>query len=155
MLLGCFLFTLSIAESKGSIGKKPIYKWEQNGLIHYSHIKPDGIKNTIKLDANGRKIEEYTKEFNEIEQPVIRPKNLSTIRTSELTTDNEAKRLEKKAEDKMKAQNCQTTRKNLEALNKGEVYDTDSEGNKIRLTDEQLKIKRKNIEKDFKVFCSE
>ncbi len=155
MLLGCFFFTMSMAESKGVIGKKPIYKWEQNGLIHYSHIKPEGIKNATKLDANGREIEEYSKEFNEIEQIVIRPKNLTITKTTGLATDDEIKRLKQKANEKMKEQNCQTTHKNLEALNQDEVYETDSKGNKIRLTDEQLKIKRKNVERDFKYFCSE
>ncbi len=155
MLLGCCFFTMSIAEGKGAIGKKPIYKWEQNGLIHYSHIKPEGIKNATKLDASGRKIEDYTEEFKELERTVIRPKKVDMTQMAELTTTNEVKLLEQKAAKQMKEKNCQITRKNLEALKQGEVYETDSEGNKIRLTEEQLNIRRKNVEQDFKQYCSE
>ncbi len=154
-ILGCLFFTICTAEDNNPADRKPIYKWEQNGLIHYSHIKPEGVKNAIKLDANGRKIEDYTEEFNEIEQTIIRPKKSNMAKMATLTTANEANLLAEKAEAKMKEENCQITRNNLKALNQGEVYETDSEGNKIRLNDEQLKIKRKNIEKDFNYFCSE
>lgn len=150
VLLSCLVFSLSFAENSNS--GKVIYKWEQNGLVYYSHIKPKGISNVTKLDPNGRKIEDYTEDFGEVVQIIVRPKNQTS--TKAVSTDEE-KQLAENREQEIQKENCDKARKNLETLNGGEVYERDSQGNMIRLSAEQIQNKRANVERDVEFFCAQ
>lgn len=150
VLLSCLVFSLSFAENSNS--GKVIYKWERNGLVYYSHIKPKGISNVTKLDPNGRKIEDYTEDFGEVVQIIVRPKNQTS--TKAVSTDEE-KQLAENREQEIQKENCDKARKNLETLNGGEVYERDSQGNMIRLSAEQIQNKRANVERDVEFFCTQ
>lgn len=150
VLLSCLVFSLSSAENNNS--GKVIYKWERNGLVYYSHIKPKGISNVTKLDPNGRKIEDYTEDFGEVVQIIVRPKNQTS--TKAVSTDEE-KQLAENREQEIQKENCDKARKNLETLNGGEVYERDSQGNMIRLSAEQIQNKRANVERDVEFFCTQ
>ncbi len=153
ILLSSLLFTVSFAGSNGDMDKKPIYKWEQDGKINYSHIKPLDVKNFVKLDSSGREIEDYTEDFGTIEQVVVRPKKDNKI--AELTLAGESKRQEEKSEKETKQKNCEIARKNLATVDTGEVWERDSLGNLVRLSQEQVQAKREKIERDVNYFCSE
>ncbi len=153
VLLSSLLFTVGFAETKGDIDKKPIYKWEENGMINYSHIKPLNVKNFIKLDSSGREIEDYTEGFGTIEQVIVTPKKSNKM--AELTLAGESQRQEEKSEKAIKEKNCEVARKNLATVNTGEVWERDSQGNLVRLSKEQIQAKREKIERDVNYFCSE
>ncbi len=168
ILLSSLVFTLGFADDSKKV-EKVIYKWERGGLIHYSHIKPEGVSGVIKLDSNGRKIEDYTENFGEVVQIVVRPPKKETKSEEEAQEASAAENQEKqkkitivKAKDKQKAdsqeqklrkENCQTARKNLETINTGEVYERDPKGNLVRMSDKQLETKRKDAQRDIDYFC--
>lgn len=153
ILLSSLVLTLSFAQDNNGAGKA-IYKWEAGGLVYYSHIKPDHVKNVTKLDSSGRKIEDYTEDFGEVVQIIVRPKN-ETSTTAGSTSIDAEKQLAESREQDIRTENCNKARKNLETINGGEVYERDSKGNLIRLTEEQIQNKRKNVERDVDYFCSE
>lgn len=149
----------ALAQQK--LTEKVIYKWESDGLIYYSHIKPAEVRDFIKLDAEGRRIEDFTEDFDEIvEIAVMRPKAV-TDEGDEPATPAEA--AQKEVEDQLaqqsaqevKNKNCQTAQKNMSTLDGGEVYERDSQGNMLRLSAEQIASKRKNVQRDVDYFCSE
>lgn len=158
LVCSVLLLGSAFAQQK-KLDDKVIYKWEQDGLIYYSHIKPLKIKDFIKLDAQGRRVEDFTEDFDEIvEIAVVRP-DREVETTSENLTAAEAaqKEVEKelaegKAQD-IRDKNCQTARKNMSTLDGGEVYERDSSGNMIRLKTEQIDSKRKNVQRDIDYFC--
>lgn len=160
MLLGTLSNTLY---AQADTGKKVIYKWNENGLINYSHIKPLHIKNPTKLDAEGRAIEEFTEEFDEIISISVRPnavakkeeKVTSSSTESTESVEEPSKDVKQKRQADQKRANCQIAKRNMETLQGGEVYEKDEAGNMIRLKPDELEAKRKNVEKDVDYFCAE
>ncbi len=148
VFLGTLIVTLSFSQQD----KKIIYKWEKNGLVHYSHIKPEGAKNIIKLDADGRKIENYSENFGEIVQIVVSPKKHKQTLTD--TSSNRADNTEEQA-DKQRREYCQIARQNLQQINSGDLYERNAKGELIRLSNEQLKTKRIKAERDVTYYCTE
>lgn len=153
ILLSSMFFTLGLAQSS-RISEKAIYKWEQGGLVYYSHIKPQGIDDFIKLDSSGRKVEDYTEDFGEVVQIIVRPNEQEEGGEEKADATEETKTAEHQ-EEEIKKKNCETARKNLAILDSGEVYERDSQGNMIRLTVEEMQNKRKNVERDVDYFCAE
>lgn len=159
---GVLFFSSAFAQEK-QLANKAIYKWERDGLIYYSHIKPTAVKDFIKLDAEGRRIEDFTEEFDEVVEIVVaRPDTVKkTTETDEVRTAAEEAQLEVEQRladnqaEEARNKHCQTARKNMATLDSGEVYERDSQGNMIRLKSEQITSKRKNAQRDIDYFCSE
>lgn len=147
---------LQVATAQDSLQEKVIYKWNQGGLIYYSHIKPAGLKNYIKLDNTGRRIEDISDDFGEIVEVVVRPNeaamNDKPQNNGKATTVSE--QLKKGRAEEQKQKNCETSKRNLATLDSGEVYEKDSSGSMVRLTAEQLASKRKNVQRDVDYFCN-
>ncbi len=156
-LLG--LLTVGTLMAAEKIETKVIYKWTDNGLVYYSHIKPTSVTNAIKLDAQGRKIEDFTDEFDEVVQITVRPKSVkkddkeNKDKGAVMSAKEKADLEKTKAED-IRKKNCETARKNMRTIEGGEVYERDSQGNMIRLSPEAIQGKRKNVQRDIDYFCS-
>ncbi len=155
-LLG--LLTASTMMAAEKIETKVIYKWTNNGLVYYSHIKPASVTNAIKLDAQGRKIEDFTDEFDEVVQITVRPKSVKKADKGKnkgaVMSAKEKADLEKTKAEDIRKKNCETARKNMRTIEGGEVYERDSQGNMIRLSPEAIQGKRKNVQRDIDYFCS-
>lgn len=153
-----YLFVLSIVLNfqllfaEEHVDRKVIYKWKQQGLIHYSHIKPVNIQSFERLDAEGQKIEAVSADSGETVEMVVRPpkKSMSNQGASVITSQTSQKN--KLSEQKQK--NCEIAHKNHLFLQKGVVYEKDASGDMVRLTDEQLATKMRNTQKDIDYFCS-
>lgn len=151
ILLSGLLISFAFAQD-GKMTQRVIYKWQgDDGLIHYTHIKPNDISDFVQLDANGRKVEDYTEDFGEVVEIVVRPK--STSQPEIKPTTEEEERLAENRQKELKEKNCETARNNLKTLDTGEVYEQDSQGNMIRLSAEQVASKRKNVQRDIDYFC--
>lgn len=152
-LLGTVLLSQVSAQK---LANKVIYKWEQNGLIYYSHVKPVNVSNFTKLDEQGRKIEDFTEDFGEVVQIIVRPPsaggNADGTTATEEMTDTEKQLAEDKAKDQKK-ENCEKAKKNLATLKTGEVYEKDNKGNLIRMSPEQIQTKLTETNKDIAYFC--
>ncbi len=142
--------------------EKVIYKWENNGLIYYSHIKPVGITNFTKLDSQGRKIIDFSQEFDEIVEIAVRPDMMKKEKEGEkkLSAADEAVKevedqLKEKERQKVYKKNCELARKNVAMINNGEVYKPDASGNMIRLSGDELVKRRAREEKNVNFYCSE
>lgn len=156
-----WLFCGVVFAQGNNLAQKVIYKWENDGLIYYSHIKPTAVQDFVKLDAEGRRVEDFTEEFDEIvEIAVVRPEKGAESEAEAQTPSEAAQReveeeLAKKSAQEVKNKNCETARKNMSTLDGGEVYERDSQGNMIRLSAEQIDSKRKNVQRDVDYFCEE
>lgn len=157
LLLSALLASWSFAEKKSMANEKAIYKWEDNGLVYYSHIKPSHVKDFIKLDSRGMRIEEYTEDFGEVVEIVMRPENLDKAETAKETneTSPEDDAIATLKEEEIRKKNCETAKRNMKTLDSGEVYEQDEKGNMIRLSLEQIDAKRKNVTRDVDYFCGE
>ncbi|MPV86551.1 hypothetical protein [Ostreibacterium oceani] len=142
----------STASAQNNVNQKVIYKWVQDGLVHYSHIKPLGIDGAEKLDAKGRKIQDFTEEFDEIVEIAVRPK---AEKKEEEPQTKQEEILQAEEERSAREKNCATANKNMQVIDGGEVYERDSSGNLIRLTPEQVDNKRKNVQRDIDYFCGD
>lgn len=154
LLLGAVL--MNTAQAQNKIETKVIYKWLENGLVHYSHIKPVHANDVTKLDAEGRTIEEFTESFDEIISISVRP-SLPPKTSSQTTEPVEKKAITAKAQRaiEQKKKNCATARRNLKTLKGGEVYEKDEAGNMIRLKPEDVASKLKHVSKDIQYFCTD
>ncbi len=160
-VLAAVVLSSAVAQHK-PLDQKVIYKWEREGLIYYSHIKPLDVRDFIKLDAEGRRVEDFTEDFDEIVEIVVaRPKPVKANSGTEAKTPAKAAQeavenelAEDKAEE-IRNKNCETARNNMAKLEGGEVYQRDSEGNMIRLKPEQVESKRKNVQRDVDYFCND
>lgn len=163
-LFACVLAVLSVnvavAQKKNT--QKVIYKWTENGLIHYSHVKPAKVKDFIRLDTKGRKIEDFSKDFGEVQEIIVRPSKNQKVDTKDSKDDSKSN-LEKDSEQQAaaiaakeaKQRSCNTAKNNLKLLQGGEVYERDAKGNMIRLSKEQIESKLKSVNKDVGYYCSE
>ncbi len=140
------LLSSLIVTSSFAAGDKAIYRWEQGGLVHYSHIKPIHVENVTKLDSSGREIEDYTEDFGEIVQIVVRPPAKDKKQQVEkvAASAEEIQKAQEKSEKETRKKNCEIANTNLKTINTGEVYETNAKGEKVRLTPEQLEVQRKN-----------
>lgn len=161
-VLAALTVNVAVAQKKGaqkSSTPKVIYKWTEDGLIHYSHVKPAKVKTFTKLDAKGREIEDFSKDFGEVQEIIVRPskaQKASADNSGKTSLESESnQRVAAEAAKNMKQKNCETAQKNLNLLKGGEVYERDSQGNMIRLTKEQIDSKLTNVQKDVGYFCSE
>ncbi|MBS9777472.1 MAG: hypothetical protein KGV50_01795 [Gammaproteobacteria bacterium] len=134
---------------------KVIYKWQSSdGLIHYTHIRPDNIEKYEKLDSSGRTVEDYTQDFGEVVEIVMKEKKKDAVIESKLPSDEELQ-LEANRKAEVKKKNCLTAQNNLKTIGTGEVYERDTEGNMVRLDEQQIESKRKNVLADIEKFCSQ
>lgn len=150
LLLLALSFMVTSAFSQNTVTDRVIYKWIDGGLVYYSHILPKGVNDYVKLDSRGIEIKDYSQDFDEIEVIAVRPKTLEN-------TTQEEKKDEAKAEgpDDVKKRNCEIAQNNMRLLDRGEVYDKDSEGNLVALSGEQVTSKRKNTQQDIDYFCAQ
>lgn len=168
LFFGMFcLFCVSSVSAQQGLSTQVIYKWESQGLVYYSHIKPADVVDFIKLDSQGRKIESFTDEFDEIVEIVTRPQSVQQRQNDEggenIDEMSGAKASAKKAEAELakerdaeiRVRNCEIARKNMSKLDGGEVYEPDSAGNMMRLKPEQITAKRKNVQRDIDYFCAD
>lgn len=146
---------LTFAGAADNLESKVIYKWNENGLVYYSHIKPANVTDFVKLDSNGRKIEDFTEEFDEIVQITVRPQAVKDSSKDDgvVMSDEEKAKLEKTKAEDVRKKNCDTARRNMTTLESGEVYEKDSKGNMIRLSPDAVASKRKNVQRDVDYFC--
>ncbi len=151
VLLSGLVLGLTFAGDKVG-ADKAIYKWHgQDGLIHYSHIKPNNsIGEVEQLDSSGRKVKAHTDDFGQI-KTIPRPDKVE--QTGDKKTEEEVKLAEKRQEE-IKQENCKTLQENLRIIETGEVYENDAKGNKVLLKPEQLKAARAKTLRDMDYFCS-
>ncbi len=139
------------------------YKWEKNGLTHYTAYKPNDVseKDVIKLDAQGRVIVDVQDgDFVQLEQ-TVRPEGTegSTTEKEETKAGSDAsakevsKELAAKQLEELRAKNCKVAQKNMQMIDGGEVYEPDEKGNMMKLSKEQLEANRKRVQKDIDYYC--
>lgn len=156
MLIGV-LFNPVNAESR--VDSKVIYKWFEDGLVNYSHIKPLHVKKVTKLDADGRAIEDFTEEFDEIISISVRPSSHAKQEKKNTVAEKQDEQSEVNDKEKRRTEqrekNCEIAKRNMKMLEGGEVYEKDAKGNMIRLKPEDIVSKQKNVARDVDYFCSE
>ncbi|MGY0400084.1 MAG: hypothetical protein ACWIPH_09205 [Ostreibacterium sp.] len=155
LVLALGTLVINIAFSQEELASKAIYKWELDGLVHYSYIRPINVKNFTKLDANGRELLDYTAGFGTVAEIVVRPA-APAVTASSTSSPLEAEEAKNLAENQQKfdgEKKCRLVQKNLELLTKGEVYEPDSKGNMVRLTKDKIESKLRNTQKDLDYFC--
>ncbi len=162
LLIGslCLLCTAAFAQShyKGKV----IYKWKKNDLVYYSHIRPANVTDFVKLDSQGRKIEDLGDGFGQIVEIAVRPDIPENSPENDGQPQNDVEAAAKEIEDNISAQqeaakrqkNCEISKKNMATLDSGEVYEPDAAGNMMRLTPEQMASKRANVQRDIDYFCA-
>lgn len=142
----------SISTAQETIQEKVIYKWNRDGLVHYSHIKPAAIDDFVKLDNTGRRIEEVSEDFGEIVEVVVRPKKASMDeKTGEILVTEPQKETQGQT---IRQQNCEASQGNLATLQRGEIYEKDEQGNMMPLSPEKIESKRKKFQKDIEYYCN-
>lgn len=148
----------SPVNAEGNVDAKVIYKWFEDGLVNYSHIKPLHVKEVIKLDAEGRAIEDFTEEFDEVISISVRPNSQTKKEKKPIASEKQDEQLDVSDEEKRRIEqrknNCEIAKRNMKTLAGGEVYEKDAQGNMIRLKPEDIASKQKNVAKDVDYFCS-
>lgn len=126
-----------------------VYVWTENGVKHYSDQKPEGVKS------------EQLQVMTGAPAPSTGGNNAAAQEQPPASTDNatasagdEAK-TQKDAQDKIRKQNCDTAKRNLDVLNTYRRIKVTENGKTRYLTPEEMSAKKQQFEKLEKDYCGE
>lgn len=138
VLTGCLL--------AGAVVAGGLYKWvDKDGQTHYSEFPPAGEK--------AEKLKPPPKVDTESAVDALKAKQEAYKKQTEATDKAEQTTAKKDKEIQQKKQRCETARRDLERLqNAQRIYQTDKDGNRVRLNEDQrqaqIKAREKIISKD-------
>lgn len=154
LLLGATLLLVAPANAED------IYKWiGDDNQVHYTQMPPPhGIK-AIRIQRSDVTAREESPEPAEAMDETEQASTDASYEEQPETVDDEAEASEGEDEDVKIAQsmqeNCKKARKNLKALNRGQVRYVTPDGGVIRLTEEQRQQRIEEAQEQIEALCKE
>lgn len=153
----------AMAQDVGGLDTNVIYRWTENGLVHYAKIPPNdrpdclavrktGMGDCVRLNKYGLEIRvrDDSGEFFIIE-PIQQPES------PEVADSAPVEQIEQRSLDteRQRKKNCEQARENMRVLTEEQdAYRRDeTTGNLIRLSNEEIEARRQQTEKDIAYYC--
>lgn len=127
-----------------------VYVWTENGVKHYSDQKPDGVKSEqLQVMTGTPSTGSATASQDQSSQ---NPSQAPTDNTASAGTEAQKQQA---AQDKIRQQNCDAAKRNLDVLNTYSRIKVTENGKTRYLTPQEMAAKKQQFEKLEKDYCSE
>lgn len=144
LLLSSLLSTHITAQNTPRAEKIIVYKWIENGIVHYAKVPPRGIKNYILLNEQGMQIDE--EKISDIpSSPNIQHAEINDINPENIIITS--------------IERCNAAFYDLSILDSQEntegIYTNDADGNPVKLSRAEIAAHRQKIEQLIEELCQD